>query len=175
MQIRDLSCQECTEILKRAQLGRLACARNGQPYVTPAFLAFESNFLYGFSSVGRKITWMRENPLVCVEFDELASPQSWATVIIEGKFQELPKTTEFENAREYAYELLQRRPVWWEPAYVKTTSQGHERPIEPVYFRIQIEKISGHRGVPDASPEPPTGWMQKLLGAGKRKPFAGNA
>ena len=175
MQIRDLSYQESIEILKRARLGRLACARNGQPYVTPAYLAFESNYLYGFSSVGRKVTWMRENPLVCVEFDELVSPQNWATVIIEGKYQELPKTPEFENARGYAYELLQRRPVWWEPAYVKTTLQGHERPIEPVYFRIQIEKISGHRGVPETSPEAPIGWMRKLLGGSKRKLFAGGA
>ena len=92
MQIRDLSYQDSIEILKRARLGRLACARNGQPYVTPAYLAFESNYLYGFSSVGRKVAWMRENPLVCVEFDELVSPQNWATVIIEGKYQELPKT-----------------------------------------------------------------------------------
>jgi nitroimidazol reductase NimA-like FMN-containing flavoprotein (pyridoxamine 5'-phosphate oxidase superfamily) len=168
MQIRDLSCQESTEILKRARLGRLACARNGRPYVTPAFLAFESNFLYGFSSVGRKITWMRENPFVCVEFDELVNPQNWVTVIIEGNYQELPKTPEFEAARGHAHELLQRRPVWWEPANVKTTLQGNARPIEPVYFRILIEKFSGHRGMPDASPEPPWGWMRKLLIAGKR-------
>ena len=172
MQIRDLSYQESIEILKRARLGRLACARNGQPYVTPAFLAYESNVLYGFSSVGQKITWMRENPLACVEFDEIVSPQNWTTIIIEGKYQELPKTPEFENARGNAYEFLQRRPVWWEPAYVKTTLHGNVRPIEPVYFRILIEKISGHRGVPDALPRPAIGWMRKLLGAGKHKPFA---
>lgn len=171
MQIRELSHQESTEILKRARLGRLACAFNGQPYVTPAFLAYEGNVLYGFSSVGRKITWLRQNPLVCVEFDELVSPQNWVTVIIEGKYQELPKTPEYENARTYAYELLQRRPVWWEPAYVKTILHGNERPIEPVYFRILIETISGHRGVPDKPPELPKSWIGKLLGARKRKPF----
>jgi hypothetical protein len=117
---------------------------------------------------------MRENPLVCVEFDELVSPQNWATVIIEGKYQELPKTPEFENARGYAYELLQRRPVWWEPAYVKTTLQGNARSIEPVYFRILIEKISGHRGMPDASRQPSMGWMQKLFGGGKCNLFVGD-
>ena len=118
---------------------------------------------------------MRENPLVCVEFDELVSPQNWTTVIIEGKYQELPKTPEFENARGRAYELLQKRPVWWEPAYVKTTLQGNARPIEPVYFRVLIEKISGHRGVPDTPPESPVGWTRKLFSAGKRKLFAGDA
>ena len=174
MQIRELSYQASTEILKRAGLGRLACALNGQPYVTPTFLAFESNFLYGFSSIGRKIAWMRENPLVCVEFEELLSPQNWATVIIEGNYQELPKTPEFEDARGHAHGLLQRRPVWWEPAYVKTTLQGNSRPIEPVYFRILIEKISGHCGLPDGSPEPPIGWMQKLFGAGKHEPLTGD-
>lgn len=174
MQIRDLSIQESTEILKRARLGRLGCARDGQPYVTPAFLAFESNSLYGFSSVGRKIASMRENPLVCVEFDELITPQNWATVIVEGKYQELPKTAEFEDARGHAYELLQRRPVWWEPAYVKTNLHGSVRPLEPVYFRILIETISGHRGIPDRSPEIPIGWLRKVLSAGKRMLSAGD-
>lgn len=174
MQICELGFQESTEILKRARLGRLACAREGQPYVTPAFLAFESNSLYGFSSVGRKITWMRENPLVCVEFDEVINPQNWATVIVEGKYQELPKTPEFEDARGHAYELLQRRPVWWEPAYVKTNLHGGVRTLEPVYFRIMIERISGHRGEPDVPPEAAAGWLRKLLSAGKRKLSSGN-
>lgn len=172
MHIRELTYQESSEILKRTHLGRLACARNGQPYVTPAFLAFDGTVLYGFSSVGRKVTWLRENPLVCVEFEEISSAQDWATVIIDGKFEELTKAAEYENARTYAYELLQRRPVWWEPAYVKTVLRGGERPIEPVYFRILVEKVSGHRGIPDASPEVRRDWLRTLLEAGKRKLFS---
>lgn len=174
MQIRSLSIQESTVILERSRLGRLGCARDGRPYITPAFLAFESNALYGFSSVGRKIISMRENPLVCVEFDEIISPQNWATVIVEGKYQELPKTPDFEDARGQAYELLQRRPVWWEPAYVRTNLHGTVRSLEPVYFRILIETISGHRGVPEESRDIPVGWLRKVLGSCKGRLFPGD-
>jgi len=45
--------------------------------------------------------------------------------------------------RERAYELLQHTPCWWEPGYSKTIMEGAERPLVPVYFRIQILEITG--------------------------------
>ena len=167
MQIRELSRQESEEFLKPVRLGRLACARNGQPYVTPGFFALQDNSLYSFSSVGKKITWMRQNPLVCVEFDEVVAPQNWTTVIVQGKYEEFPNTPEFVNMRQRAHELLQARPVWWEPAYVKTIQRGDTRSLEPLYFRILIESLSGHRGVSDAARRSETGWAEKILSASK--------
>jgi len=39
-----------------------------------------------------------------------------------------------------------RRPVWWEPAYVKTVLGAEERPLTPLFFDINIERITGRRG-----------------------------
>jgi hypothetical protein len=36
--------------------------------------------LYSFATIGRKVEWMRANPLVCVEVDEIVSRQKWQTV-----------------------------------------------------------------------------------------------
>jgi uncharacterized protein len=55
----------------------------------------------------------------------------------------------YDAHRKHAHDLLQKRPAWWEPGYVKTILDGSIRPLEPLYFRIHIEKISGHRAVPD--------------------------
>ena len=44
------------------------------------------------------------------------------------------------------------RPAWWEPRYSKTVIEGKERPLEGVYFRIHIDRITGHRGMPDTDP-----------------------
>jgi nitroimidazol reductase NimA-like FMN-containing flavoprotein (pyridoxamine 5'-phosphate oxidase superfamily) len=33
--------------------------------------------------------WMRANPLVCVETEEVVSPHQWASVIIFGRYEEL--------------------------------------------------------------------------------------
>lgn len=152
MLIHDMTRQASIDLLARMRLGRLACAHEGQPYITPIYFAHDGNYLYSFSTLGQKITWMRANPFVCVEADELVSPQDWATVIVLGKYEELPDTPEYEASRKRAYDLLQRRPVWWEPGYVKTVLDEKTRPIEPLYFRIHIDQISGRRGVPDFDP-----------------------
>ncbi len=38
MRIVPISDQECSELLKRVSLGRLACAMDNQPYVVPRCL-----------------------------------------------------------------------------------------------------------------------------------------
>ena len=148
MLIHDLTRHECIELLASKRLGRLACARDGQPYITPLFFAFETDALYSFSTEGQKIAWMRENPLVCVETDDIETPQKWTSVVVFGRYEELPKTPDYETPRRRAYDLLQQRPQWWEPGYTKTVLHGAERPLDLVYFRIGIAQISGHRATP---------------------------
>jgi nitroimidazol reductase NimA-like FMN-containing flavoprotein (pyridoxamine 5'-phosphate oxidase superfamily) len=148
MLIHDLSRQDCVDLLASKRIGRLACALDGQPYITPLFFAFEHDALYSFSTEGQKIAWMRQNPLVCVETDDIETPQKWTSIVVLGRYEELPNTPEFETPRRRAYTLLQQRPQWWEPGYVKTLLHDSERPLELVYFRIPIAQISGHRATP---------------------------
>ena len=149
MLIQSMTRQTSIELLARAKVGRLACAHEGQPYITPMSFIYDEGCLYSFSTVGRKITWMRANPLVCVETEELVNRREWATVIVLGRYEELLKTVN-DADRTLAYDLLQRRPMWWEPAYTKAVIQGKERPIEEgVFFRIRISEITGHQAIPD--------------------------
>ena len=170
MLIQDMAVQASIDLMVRVRLGRLACAHEGQPYITPLYWQYDSNYLYSFSTVGQKINWMRANPLVCVEFEELVSPQNWATVIVSGRYEELPDQPSHNALRKHAYDLLQTRPVWWEPGYVKTVLSEKSRPMEYMYFRIHIDRLSGHRGVPDsvrgvsATDEGAVGWLRRILG-----------
>ena len=148
MLIQSMTRQASIELLERAKLGRLACAHEGQPYITPIVFAYDGDWLYSFSTLGQKVDWMRANPQVCLEADEILNREDWATVIVFGQYEELPDTPAHAAHRRQAYELLKRRAAWWEPGYVKTVLDGKERPLEPLYFRIAIEKISGHRGTP---------------------------
>jgi uncharacterized protein len=149
MLIQEMSRRACIDLLARHRLGRLACAREGQPYIVPFYFAHQAENLYSFSTVGQKIEWMRSNPLVCVEADEVESPQKWSSVIVFGRYEELPKSPECEDARRLAYSLLQQRPQWWEPGYARTFLHGEERELELVYFRIHITGISGHCASPE--------------------------
>ena len=120
MLISELSGDESLDLLARTQFGRLACAKGDQPYIIPMFFAYEHRHIYCASTLGRKTEWMRANPLVCLEVDEVTSPQKWVSVVVCGRYRELPDTPEYEDERQHVWSLLQRRPVWWEPAYVKT-------------------------------------------------------
>jgi hypothetical protein len=109
--------------------------------VVPIYFASHDDCLYGFSTLGQKIEWMRANPLVCVEADEVVSPEEWVSVIVFGRYEELPDTPEWRSARTFAYKLLQQHAMWWEPALAKTILHGTERPLEPVFYRIEVSPM----------------------------------
>ena len=52
MLIHDLTPQECRELIRRLAVGRLACARDNQPYVVPISYSFDAarDCLYCFFS-----------------------------------------------------------------------------------------------------------------------------
>lgn len=140
---KDLSQSECQEFLLNANFGRIACSQNNQPYIVPFNFAFDGKeHLYAFSTLGQKILWMRENPLVSVEVEKISSEDNWTTVIVFGRYQELSDNPELAKIKDYAHELLANRPKWWKPAYLAGT---HRQELEekPVYFRVSIEKMTG--------------------------------
>ena len=150
MLIQDLTRQASLELLARMRLGRLACAQGAQPYVVPVHFAYDDNALYSFATVGQKIEWMRANPLVCVEVDEVVGQQEWVSVIVFGRYEELPDTPEWQGTRAVAHKLLQQAAMWWEPAYVESIHGGTPRPLVPVFYRILIGRVTGHRATPRA-------------------------
>ena len=146
MFISELTGDECIDLLNRANFGRLACAKADQPYITPISFAYKNRKVHCASTVGQKIEWMRTNSLVCLQVDEVTSPHIWVSVVVFGRYHELPDTPEYKDMRYDAWSALQRRPVWWEPAYVKTVLGAEERPLTPLFFDINIERITGRRG-----------------------------
>lgn len=131
------------------KFGRLGCARDNQPYVMPVYFAYSAKYLYGVATVGQRIEWMRANPLVCVEVDEISGPQQWKTVIVFGRYEEMPDTPEWQRERVRAHGLLQQRAMWWQPAYVASTHSGVEHSLEPVFYRVRVDRFTGRRATPD--------------------------
>ena len=166
--IQELTRQASLDLLARTRLGRLACTYGAQPYVVPIYFAYHNEYLYVFSTVGQKIEWMRANPLVCVEVDEVEGPEQWVTVLVFGRYEELPDTPEWASARTVAHALLKQHAAWWEPAYAKTILHGIERPLVPVFYRIHCHRITGHRATPDSTGLSVTdsgehGWLHRLV------------
>ena len=145
MQIEELTRKASLDFLAGSRLGRLACERQSQPYITPFYFAYHDQWIYSFSTVGQKIEWLRANPLACVEVDEITNFESWTSVVVSGRYMELTKTVEGQATRDLAYELLQQHKLWWEPGYARTVIHGAPRPLDPVYYRLSVDEISGHR------------------------------
>ena len=146
MQVHQLTASECREALDRHMVARLSCTQDGIPYVVPMRFAYDGTYLYGFSLPGQKIEWMRANPRVCVEFDELASHYEWTTLIASGRYEELPDTPEFDAARVQALGALQKLAMWWQPAAERP---DRTKPFAPIFFRIRVTHLSGHRATPE--------------------------
>jgi uncharacterized protein len=144
MQIDELNDSECREILSRASIARLGCSLNDQPYVVPVTIAYEADSVYVFSTLGQKIKWMRSNPKVCVQIDEIRGHSDWASVIANGEFQELPEP-QFEDERNHARKLMQQRHDWWQNAMAERRIRLRDEDIKPLFFRIRISSITGLR------------------------------
>jgi len=147
MTIHELTAAECEEFLDRSTVGRLGCAHRDQPYIVPVSLYFdrEGKCVYGFSTVGTKIEWMRENPKVCVEVDEISDQHQWTTVLVMGRYEELDASEAQKGDRQRALDLFQEHSRWWLPAGAKLSS-GIEH-TSPVIYRIHVLSISGRRAV----------------------------
>ncbi|HLN27406.1 MAG TPA: pyridoxamine 5'-phosphate oxidase family protein [Gemmataceae bacterium] len=171
MVIQEMTNSECLSALAGARLGRLACTHENQPYVVPIYFVYEDPYLYGFTTPGLKVEWMRANPLVCVELDAVEDTEQWTSIIIFGKYEELAGnpggdqaqlharepsrrtsrrswTNFLEQERLHAHELLQRHAGWWEPGCASCAQRNPREPMTAVFYRIRIDRITGRRGTP---------------------------
>ena len=148
MRIHELTPKECAAVLRRTHLGRLGCARFDQPYVVPIHFSYddESECVYAFSTLGQKIEWMRRNPKVCLEVEDIADKDHWSTVIVIGRYEEIQQSADEAEARRRAEQLFLQRREWWLPgaAKLETSERDHI-----VVYRIQIDHVTGRRASRD--------------------------
>jgi len=181
MVIHEMSHEECIQVLAGTRLARLGCARDNQPYVLPVYLTYDvlpggEPCFYGFTTPGQKIEWMRANPMVCVEVDDVTAHDQWVSVIAFGRYEELPEPSgnNHEGLRAHqvvqfgryegaagpnsddpqmrAHQVLKAQAMWWEPACTVGAARAHHDPAEPLaplYYRVRLDRVTGHRATPD--------------------------
>lgn len=89
--IRDLTESQIETLLERAIVGRIACSHPDEPrpYLVPLAFGYDGEAIYAHSGPGRKLTYLRANPLVTFEVDTAEAPDRWQSVVAEGCFEEL--------------------------------------------------------------------------------------
>ena len=184
MLIQELSRVECLNFLAGTNVARLACVHEDQPHIVPVYLTYDGESpgmpsLYGVTTLGDKIEWMRTNPRVCVEVDEITNFDQWVSVVVLGRYEELKAGAEEEqnlhlrsprptinedqeplpqpSLRLKAFQILQHHAMWWELASTAWASRQHHQPgepYEPIYYRVNIDQVTGHRAL-SQTPEAP--------------------
>ena len=144
MVMNEMTEQECREALARTSFGRLGCSLGDQPYIVPVCLASDGDFIYVFSTLGKKIAWMRANPKVCIQIDEIKSQSEWSSVIVNGRYEEL-LDSQHAGERKHARHVLEKRSQWWLNTFAERQLKLGDKLIEPLFFRICVDSITGLR------------------------------
>ena len=146
MILKEMTSEDCVDVLLRGHIAHLACAKDNRPYVVPIQYAFESPSLYAFSMPGQKIDWMRANPLVCIQVGEIEDNEAWRSVVVEGRYEEFPDNEQWHDERLHAWSLLEKRSNWWEPGAMKPgTVPETGKTMLPVFFVIHIDSVTGRQ------------------------------
>jgi len=146
MFLKEMTPAECATVLSAARVGRLACVQENRPYVVPIYFAFADHHLYSFSMEGKKITWMRQNPHVCLQVDSMRN-REWRSVVVYGCYEELADDERWRSERRHAWELLQRQANWWEPGALRPIQQAATAHSGHLFYRIRIESLTGREAV----------------------------
>ncbi len=150
MLIQELGKEQCEELLGKAGYWRLACTFEGQPYIVPVYLAYETSALYGFATMGQKIDWMRANPQVCVETDDVHSQTDWWSVVAQGTFEEFPDTGEYAERRHEAQALLEKStPLWWKVGVEAAQTRQRFDRNHAIFFCVHVDQMTGRKAMPD--------------------------
>jgi nitroimidazol reductase NimA-like FMN-containing flavoprotein (pyridoxamine 5'-phosphate oxidase superfamily) len=142
--IQDLTGLEIDQILRRQRIGRVGSTSVGHVEITPIIYGYDGSSIFGHSRFGRKIQYMRGNPEVCFEVEEVVDPASWQVVVLRGTYLELSDPQE----RDVAMRLILAQAGGGPESSAVQVNRGDEL----VIYRIAVTDRSGRRegGLEDA-------------------------
>jgi hypothetical protein len=87
---------------------------------------------------------MRTNPRACLQVDEITDQTHWVSVIADGRYQEL-REGQFSDELSHARNLLAKHERFWQTPMAERQLKSGDALIEPIFFRIQIDSVTGLR------------------------------
>lgn len=145
---RELTREECDEILARHKVGRLAFAHEGHVDIQPINYVFRGEWLTGRTQHGTKLTMLQQHPNVALEVDEAEGPYDWRSVVVKGTVYLLSdastETAEAER-RDAIAAIRELTP--------DAFTEKDPAPYRTVLFRLFVREVSG-RLASSAPPAP---------------------
>jgi uncharacterized protein len=141
MKPRDLSKDECSNILSAARYGRLGLTNGSQPYVVPMSYVYQNGRIYLHSSgKGKKVECVTENPRVCFQID-LLEKERWSSVIATG----IARLSDSIEAKEKMFDAFTNKGQGGHGGKKFSREELERMPM--TIWEIEIEEMTGREGV----------------------------
>ncbi len=137
LEVKEMSRDEMFALLLRGGYGHLGCSRDNHPYVVPMHYAFESEYLYFFTTDGTKTEFMAANREVCFQVEEVTNAQCWRSVMLIGRAERINANEEIERAMQ----LITERNPTLTPAINRTQAGSWKRYNNLAIYRIRTEAV----------------------------------
>ncbi|WP_374009231.1 pyridoxamine 5'-phosphate oxidase family protein [Leifsonia sp. LS-T14] len=131
--VRELTRDECRELLKGGMLGRLATAAGGEPDIFPVNYYSDGDRILIRTAPGTKLLELTVHSAVAFETDGYTEDEAWS-VVVHGRARQLESQAEVDEA-----DQVPLRP--WIPT------------LKYRYIHIDIDALSGRRFLRLPEPE----------------------
>ena len=135
---RDLDAAECTALLARHHVGRLAFSHRDRVDIEPIHYVLDDGWLYGRTQPGTKLEVITHNRWIAFEVDEIDALFDWRSVVVKGGFYLLRFDGGDHEVESYkkGIEILRR-------LVPETMTPADPMPERAIVFRINIDELFG--------------------------------
>ncbi len=142
-EVEDMRREEIEALLLDVGYGHLGASADGQPYVVPVHYAFDKPDIYVYTTEGKKVEIIRENPKVCLQLEDVKDNENWRSVVVLGTAEQVT-----DNAvRETAVALIAKVNPTLTPAVSIRWMDSWVRENIEVILKITPTQMTGRASV----------------------------
>ena len=147
IEVREMGNSWARETLGRLNYAHLACSRDDEPYVVPVHYAFDGEYVFIYTTEGKKSGILDSNPKVCLQAEDVEDNEHWVSVMAFGEVERVP-----DDARSEALDLILNVNPTLTPAVSVRWMDSWVRTNVEVIYRFRPRKISGRKTVDRSAP-----------------------
>jgi nitroimidazol reductase NimA-like FMN-containing flavoprotein (pyridoxamine 5'-phosphate oxidase superfamily) len=136
IEVRELDNQEIEDMLTRLNYGHLACADGNEPYVVPIHYAYDSPYIYIYTTEGKKSECIARNPRVCLQIEDVRDNRNWQSVIVQGEAEHLTEEKERSRALNAVVRI---NPTLTPAVSIRWMDNWVRENVEVIYRIVPIE------------------------------------
>ncbi|WP_419211989.1 pyridoxamine 5'-phosphate oxidase family protein [Maribacter sp. X9] len=144
---RNLEKMECIALLERNYIGYLGYVSGSYPHVVPITYYYdkESESLISYSSVGHKLSSMRQQTAVSLAVTEIQSVGNWKSILVLGTYEEMTGIDAKHMLHEFSNGVKKviGSSTEIKHDFISDFSAKLETDEATVVFRIAIQEITG--------------------------------